>query len=38
VNGDRAYVRGTLPSGTSIVASGTHRLSPGALVSAQNLN
>ncbi|MCB1689343.1 MAG: efflux RND transporter periplasmic adaptor subunit [Halioglobus sp.] len=38
VNGDRAYVRGTLPSGTSIVASGTHRLSPGALVSAQDLN
>lgn len=38
VNGDRAFVRGTLDSGTTVVANGTHRISPGALVNAQELN
>jgi RND family efflux transporter MFP subunit len=34
VNGDRAFVRGTLPSGVPVVASGMHRISSGALVDA----
>lgn len=38
VNDDLAFVRGTLQSGTPVVASGTHRISPGALVSAQDAN
>ena len=38
VNGDRAFVRGTLESGAAVVASGMHRISPGALVSAQGAN
>lgn len=37
VNGDRAFVRGTLPSGAQVVASGMHRISPGALVSAASV-
>ncbi len=38
VKGDRAFVRGTLESGVSVVASGMHRISPGALVSAPGVN
>ena len=33
IQGDRAYVRGTLSSGSLIVASGVHRTTPGTLVS-----
>jgi len=33
VRADRAFVRGTLPSGAIVVASGTHRVAPGTAVS-----
>jgi RND family efflux transporter MFP subunit len=33
VHDDLAFVRGTLPSGSRVVANGVHRLSPGAAVS-----
>lgn len=38
VNGDRAYVRGTLANDTMVVASGTHRIRAGALIDPQELN
>tara|TARA_R110002124_G_scaffold50103_4_gene146177 strand:+ start:10246 stop:11328 length:1083 start_codon:yes stop_codon:yes gene_type:complete len=38
VKGDRAFVRGTLPSGVAVVASGLHRISAGTLVSAEGVN
>lgn len=38
VNGDRAYVRGTLANDTRVVASGTHRIRAGALIDPQELN
>lgn len=34
IQGDKAYVRGTLPPGSRVVASGVHRITPGSLVSA----
>jgi RND family efflux transporter MFP subunit len=33
IQGDQAYVRGTLASGSLVVASGVHRTTPGTLVS-----
>lgn len=33
IRGDRAYVRGTLPSGSRVVANGVHRITPGTPVS-----
>jgi hypothetical protein len=30
--GDQAYVRGTLPAGSQVVANGVHRISPGTPV------
>jgi RND family efflux transporter MFP subunit len=33
--GDQAYVRGTLASGSQVVANGVHRITPGTLVSVQ---
>lgn len=32
IQGDRVYVRGSITDGTRVVASGLHRVSPGALV------
>lgn len=32
VRGNKAYVRGTLPPGSQVVASGTHRISPGTRI------
>lgn len=32
IQGDRVYVRGSIADGTRVVASGLHRVSPGALV------
>jgi len=32
INGDRAFVRGTLAPGARVVASGTHRITAGAVV------
>ena len=38
VQADLAFVRGTLPPGSQIVANGVHRLSPGATVSVLGSN
>lgn len=38
INGDRAFVRGTLAPGARVVASGMHRISPGARVTVQGAN
>ncbi|CAA0118577.1 Multidrug resistance protein MdtE [Halioglobus japonicus] len=38
VIGDRAFVRGTLAADTQVVASGTHRIRPGALIDPQEVN
>ncbi len=38
VQGDRAFVRGTLRQDTLVVANGTHRVRPGARVTAEALN
>jgi RND family efflux transporter MFP subunit len=35
VQGDRVFVRGTLPSGSRVVANGVHRVSSGTIVSVQ---
>ncbi len=35
VQGERAYVRGTLPANSEVVATGLHRITPGALVVEQ---
>lgn len=35
LRGDQAYVRGTLGDGSEVVASGTHRLSPGSTVALE---
>jgi hypothetical protein len=35
IRGDQAYVRGTLASGSQVVANGVHRVTPGTLVSVQ---
>ena len=35
VRGDQAYVRGTLVSGSQVVANGVHRITPGTRVSVQ---
>ena len=32
IQGDKVFVRGTLPSGAQVVASGVHRISPGTVV------
>lgn len=32
IQGDRVFVRGTLPAGSRVVASGMHRITPGTLV------
>lgn len=32
LRGDQAFVRGTLPPGSSVIASGVHRISPGSQV------
>jgi membrane fusion protein, multidrug efflux system len=34
IDGDRAFVRGTLTTGSQVVASGMHRITPGVLVTA----
>lgn len=36
VDGDRAFVRGTLVPGSRVVAGGLHRISPGVLVTTQD--
>lgn len=38
VRGDLAFARGTLPSGSRIVANGVHRISPGTVVSVRGVN
>jgi RND family efflux transporter MFP subunit len=38
LSADQAYVRGTLMSGARVVASGVHRITPGALVTAPIIN
>ncbi|MCB1706121.1 MAG: efflux RND transporter periplasmic adaptor subunit [Halioglobus sp.] len=38
VNSDRAFVRGTLPDGAAVVASGLHRISAGTLVRGEGVN
>lgn len=38
VNGDRAFVRGTLAPGARVVASGMHRITPGVLVTSASGN
>ena len=35
VQGDQAFVRGTVSSGALVVASGVHRISPGTMVAVQ---
>jgi hypothetical protein len=35
VQGDQAFVRGTVSSGALVVASGVHRISPGMRVAVQ---
>lgn len=35
IRGDQAYVRGTLASGSRVVANGVHRITPGTQVSVQ---
>jgi RND family efflux transporter MFP subunit len=35
---DQAFVRGTLPADTHVVASGVHRISPGTLVAIERVN
>ena len=35
LQGDRAYVRGTLADAALVVANGVHRITPGTLVTAQ---
>ena len=32
IRGDRAFVRGTLPDGSRVVATGLHRVTPGTPV------
>lgn len=38
IKGDRAYVRGTLPDGSQVVASGVHRITPGTPVTIAGAN
>jgi membrane fusion protein, multidrug efflux system len=38
IKDDRAYVRGTLPDGSRVVASGVHRISPGTPVVVAEAN
>jgi hypothetical protein len=38
VQGDQAYVRGTISNGDSLVATGVHRLTPGAAVTLASVN
>jgi len=35
---DRAYIRGTFPDGSSVVASGMHRITPGTPVAVAGVN
>ncbi len=38
IQGDRAYVRGTLADGSEVVASGVHRITPGTPVAVAEAN
>jgi RND family efflux transporter MFP subunit len=38
VQGDQAYVRGTISNGDSLVATGVHRLTPGVAVTLASVN
>ena len=38
IQGNRAYVHGTLPPGSRVVASGVHRITPGTRVSLANMS